>query len=172
MQPSSQDVSSIFVLIGLGSNLGDRAGNIRKAVEMLDKRAILSEIRLASLYETEPVGFKNQPWFLNTVVAGNTKLPISELLARCKEIEKTLGRQQRPRWYEREIDLDILIYGNFQLASEEISVPHPRMTERRFVLVPASEIAPNSMHPITRKSIAQLLDECTDTSKVILYANS
>lgn len=170
MQLSSQDTSTIFVLIGLGSNLGDRVGNIRKAVEMLGNRAILSEIRLASLYETEPVGFKNQPWFLNTVVAGNTKLTISELLARCKEIERTIGRQQRPRWHEREIDLDILIYGDFQLVSKEINVPHPRMTERRFVLVPASEIAPNSMHPIARKSIAQLLDECTDSSKVTLYS--
>lgn len=169
MSPSNQDTTSFFVLIGIGSNLGDRVGNIRKAVEMLANQAILSEIRSASLYETEPVGFKNQPWFLNTVVAGNTKLTISELLTRCKEIERTIGRQKRPRWHEREIDLDILLYGNSQFTSEEINVPHPRMAERRFVLVPASEIAPNSMHPVTRKSIAQLLDECTDSSKVIPY---
>lgn len=170
MSPNNQDTNSVFVLIGIGSNLGDRAGNIRKAVEMLANRMILSEIRSASLYETEPVGFVDQPWFLNTVVSGTTKLTISELLFQCKEIEKAIGRQKRARWREREIDLDILIYGDSKLVSEEINVPHPRMTERRFVLVPASEIAPSSMHPITRKSIAQLLDECTDSSKVVLYA--
>ncbi len=169
MLPNSQDISGVFVLIGIGSNVGDRAGNIRTPLELLARLATLSHIRSASVYETEPVGFKNQPWFLNTVVAGNTELTISELLVQCKEIEKTIGRQKRPRWHEREIDLDILIYGDFQLASEEINVPHPRMTERRFVLVPASEIAPNSIHPATRKTIAQLLDECTDSSKVMPY---
>jgi 2-amino-4-hydroxy-6-hydroxymethyldihydropteridine diphosphokinase len=169
MSPSNQDTISFFVLIGIGSNLGDRAGNIRKAIEMLASRAILSNIRSASVYETEPVGFKNQPWFLNTVVSGKTKLTISELLAQCKEIERTVGRQKRPRWHEREIDLDILLYGDSQFTSEEINIPHPRMTERRFVLIPASEIAPNSIHPVTQKTIAQLLDECTDSSKVTLY---
>ncbi len=169
MSSNNQNTFSVFVLIGIGSNLGDREKNIQKAIELLGVQGILSDICSASLYETEPVGFKNQPWFLNTVISGVTNLSLPELFTKCKEIEKTIGRQKRLRWHEREIDLDILTYGDSQLKSSEVNVPHPRMAERRFVLVPASEIAPDTIHPPTRKSLAQLLQECTDSSKVTLY---
>lgn len=157
---------STIVLIGLGSNLGDRELALYRTLSMLLERKALYTPVLSSLYETEPVGHTGQPPFLNmTVMAGTMLLP-AKLLSVCKEVERQVGRVARPRWHEREIDIDILLYHNRILTQGDLSIPHPHMHERRFVLVPAAEVAPGMVHPLYRKTIEELLRECRDTSRV------
>lgn len=157
---------SSIVLLGLGANLGDRETALRKAVELLvERRAIYSPV-LSSVYETAPVGYTEQPPFLNMVVAAGTLLLPGKLLAVCREVEKAVGRVEREKWHERELDIDILLYHTKIVAQGECIVPHPRMHERRFVLEPAAEIVPGMVHPVLRKTIAELLQQCGDTSSV------
>lgn len=155
-----------IVLLSLGSNLGNKKENIERALEFLKNRKILKDIEVSSFYKTEPVGFKDQPEFLNVAVLGRTYLSASELLSECKNIEKKLGRKERPRWHEREIDLDIILYGSYQIHSEELSIPHPQAENRRFVLVPANEIAAEMVFPNKNKTIKKMLADCNDNSKV------
>jgi len=157
---------SEVVLLSLGSNLGSKSENIKKAIEFLKERQILEDIQVSSFYETEPVGFKNQPDFLNVAIIGRTNLSADELLHECKNIEKELGRKERPRWHEREIDLDIILYGKHQIRSETLSVPHPQAENRKFVLLPANEIAPTMVFPNKNKTVSELLADCKDNAKV------
>ena len=156
-----------FVYLSIGSNIGDRIGYIKKALVALSKLPKTKITKISSLYETEPYGRKEQPWFVNIVVEMFTELSPVELFKKCKSIEAKLGRQVRERWAEREIDIDILLYDDLVISSEGFKIPHPDMHNRRFVLIPLSEIAPRVIHPLFKKSISELLIECKDTAKVI-----
>jgi len=127
--------------IGLGSNLGDRAGNLRKALRALAETEGITLMECSSVYETEPVGVTDQPRFLNMVTRICCELSPHELLAQCQRIEQLLHRTPTKRWGPRTIDLDILLFGDISVSSDELTIPHPRMHERQFVLVPLAEIA-------------------------------
>lgn len=160
-----------FILLSIGANLGNRKDNIEKAIRLLAEHSEIRIIKTSSIYETEPVGFKEQPWFLNVVVAAETTLELNRLIQLCKSVEYLLGRIVRKKWTEREIDIDILIYGNNIIETEHLQVPHPRMQERRFVLVPAAEIAAELVHPVYKHTISELLKVCTDSSVVKVFSN-
>jgi 2-amino-4-hydroxy-6-hydroxymethyldihydropteridine diphosphokinase len=153
--------------VGLGSNLGDRAGYLLLAVRgMLD--AGLDIIRLSSIYETAPVGNENQPAFLNMVaeLRGSTLPPPDQLLARLLRIEYTLGRTRDVPMGPRTIDLDLLIANDEQVNTPFLTLPHPRLHSRRFVLVPLNELVPDLVHPTLAKPIRELLEQTTDKSEV------
>jgi 2-amino-4-hydroxy-6-hydroxymethyldihydropteridine diphosphokinase len=153
------------IYISLGSNIGDRAENIARAVAALALHGV-RVTRQSSLYETEPVEFRNQDWFLNCVVEAETDLMPRELMHALLEIERALGRRRRVPKGPRLIDIDILLFGSSVVRTPELEVPHPRMAERRFVLVPFNEIAPAARHPLLKKTIAELLADTPDRSEV------
>jgi 2-amino-4-hydroxy-6-hydroxymethyldihydropteridine diphosphokinase len=159
-----------FVLLSLGTNMGDRRENIEFAYEYLITSGTLSNAVMSSFYETEPVGILDQNDFLNVAIAGYTKLTHFALLQACKSIEYMIGREVRKRWHEREIDIDIIAYGSYEISNKHLIIPHPRMHKRRFVLVPCAEIAGNYVHPSLGLTLNELLDECPDTSEVHFFA--
>lgn len=136
----------------MGSNLGAREDRLKQASEEMS--LFLTETKYSSVYHTEPMGFSEQPWFLNQVCVGKTDLYPLELLLRMKEIEKKLGRVPGPRFGPRPIDLDLIFYDHWALFSEMITIPHPRYKERSFVLRPLIEIAPEWRDPLTGVSPA------------------
>ncbi|MGB9791789.1 MAG: 2-amino-4-hydroxy-6-hydroxymethyldihydropteridine diphosphokinase [Thermacetogeniaceae bacterium] len=133
--------------IGLGSNMGDRLGYLEAAIREMDLQPEIRVIRASSVYESEPVGYRDQSWFLNQVVEVETSLGPWQLLHALQGIENRLGRKRLFRWGPRVIDLDLLLYGGLVLEEEELTIPHPRMYERNFVLFPLNEIAPGLVHP-------------------------
>lgn len=153
------------VYLSLGSNLGDRAANLDRAIAELPA-AGLEVKRVSSTYETEPVGVRSQPWFLNLVVEGETDLFPVQLLERLQAIEIRLGRRRLAGRGPRSIDIDILLYGNFRIARPDLMVPHPRLEERRFVLEPLAELAPDLRHPASRLTMRELLAATPDRSAV------
>lgn len=150
--------------LSIGSNIGDREKNCEEVITLLIKKNI-KVIKRSSLYETEPWGVKEQPKFINMAVEVETHLGPEELLRNLKEIEKDLGRGESIRWGPRVIDLDILFYDNLIINTPELTIPHPAIIERGFVLKPLSEIAPDKEHPIFKKSIKNLLSECLRSSR-------
>ena len=156
--------SSTFVALSLGASLGEKYHTLRMAFVQLSE--IIEEIQSSSIYETEPVGYQDQPAFYNFVCIGNTTLSVEDLHARIKSIEVQLGRQQRPQWHEREIDIDIVLFGDAIIQNEKLTIPHPRMHERLFVLKPLFELCPESIHPELQLSIRDLLASCPDTSGI------
>ena len=138
---------TIRAAIGLGSNLGDRAGHIATAVAALGEPGIGVLVRVSSLYETAPVGGPKQGEYLNAVVVIDTELPARKLLGHCLEIERQAGRKRTERWGPRIIDLDLLLYGAHRIDEDGLTVPHPRLTERRFVLEPLLEAWPDAELP-------------------------
>lgn len=156
--------------IGFGSNIDDRFYYITQALQLLLKGENVSLIKVSSLYETEPVGYEEQGWFLNGVVAIETGLSVHELLPLLKEIERDVGRQHRARWRPREVDLDLLIYDQCSINTPNLTVPHPEMHLRSFVLVPFAEIAPEVLHPIRGQNIRTLLSNLNDEKTVKLMA--
>ncbi|WP_035106731.1 2-amino-4-hydroxy-6-hydroxymethyldihydropteridine diphosphokinase [Desulfovirgula thermocuniculi] len=133
--------------IGLGSNMGDKKAGILRALEELGKTPGVALLRVAPLYRTAPVGYTDQDWFVNTVAEIDTALSPRELLAACLEIERRLGRVRGVRWGPRVIDLDLLLYGDLVVDEPDLAVPHPRMHERAFVLVPLADLAPDLVVP-------------------------
>jgi 2-amino-4-hydroxy-6-hydroxymethyldihydropteridine diphosphokinase len=148
-------VRGVEVYLALGSNLGDRIGNMTSAVERLSQKMTIK--KLSSIYETEPVYYKEQPLCLNAALSAVTELDSFELLRFVKSIESDLGRQPSFRNAPRTIDIDILFYGDRVVQTEELAIPHPRIAERAFVLVPLSEIAPRLVHPLLQKRVSELL---------------
>lgn len=155
------------VYLGLGSNLGDRLGNLRRALTMLAEVASIEIV--SSVYETLPWGMQEQPLFLNAVCRVRTFLSPEHLLEELHRIEKALGRQRGERWGPRPVDLDILFYDELVLDTPELIVPHPLLHERAFVLVPLAEVAPRLYHPRMGKTVAELLQAAPDRTGVRLY---
>lgn len=143
------------VWLGLGSNLGDKAGYLRAALERIGEFAEVR--RVSSFYETEPVGYADQDRFLNAAAEVRTALGPREFLLRLQEIEHALGRERRMKNGPRTIDLDILLWDDLVMDEPGLEVPHPRMSERRFVLEPLSEIAPDVRHPRLKLTAAEML---------------
>lgn len=143
--------------LGLGTNLGDKEKNLKEAIRILKEHEGINIIRESSFYITEPVGYENQPDFLNAVVQIETNLSPFELLEACRFVENELKRERIIRWGPRIIDVDILLYEDLVIASDELSIPHPRMHERKFVLEPLAEIAPNVIHPSLKITVKKLL---------------
>lgn len=141
--------------LGLGSNIGERKENIDSAIDLISSHEKTKLLQVSSYYETEPVGYKDQDWFLNVVLEIDTTLKPYELLEFCGEIEEKLKRKRIIRWGPRTIDVDILLYEGFNSEDERLTVPHPRMTERAFVMVPLYEIAPNTK--INNKDIGEIM---------------
>ena len=156
------------IYIALGSNVGDRAAMLARAIEEM-KRAGLRVLRRSSLYETEPVGGPPQPWFLNAVVEAETELTLQRVLHALQEIERAMGRQRSVACGPRTLDLDILFDGESVIRSGELDVPHPRLAQRRFVLAPLAELAPQLIHPVLHKTVAELLAETSDGAQVRLW---
>jgi 2-amino-4-hydroxy-6-hydroxymethyldihydropteridine diphosphokinase len=156
----------VQVFIGLGSNLGDRAFYLHQALVEISNSPQTIIKRYSSVYETEPVGKKEQPQFLNMVAELESTLLPRELLRRLKEIEINLGRTRTEHWGPRKIDLDILYYGSEVFNDEKLHLPHPEIINRRFVLVPMKEIAGKFLDPMQHLSMKELLCRCSDTSTV------
>jgi 2-amino-4-hydroxy-6-hydroxymethyldihydropteridine diphosphokinase len=156
------------VYLSLGANLGDREANLRAAIGALPGAGV--EIgRISSLYETEPVDYLDQPWFLNCVVEGETKLGALELLHALREIETRMGSKKEFAKGPRLLDIDILLYGDATIATAELQVPHPRMLERKFVLAPLAEIAPELRHPTWNGTVQELEKTTSDRSQIRKY---
>ncbi len=154
----------VTAYIALGSNLGDKMATCRKALDLLVRAGRITKV--SSFYCTEPVGYPNQDDFINAVVELETGLSPLALLAACHVIEDELGRSRLVHWGPRTIDLDILLYGDQVVNSAELTIPHPLMAKRRFVLVPLSEIAPQAVHPVLRKKAVDLLNKLNDAHRV------
>jgi 2-amino-4-hydroxy-6-hydroxymethyldihydropteridine diphosphokinase len=145
------------VYLSLGSNIGDREGNLRNAVERLAALDI-RVLRASRIYETEPVDYKDQAWFLNQVVEAETALFPMQLLTRTGRVERELGRTRTVRNGPRTIDIDILFYGAARVETARLEIPHPRIAQRRFVLAPLAELAPLLRHPVTHRTVRQMLE--------------
>ena len=154
-----------LVYLALGSNVGNREENLREAQRRLGQPGITLK-RSSSIYETAPVDYVDQAWFLNSVLEAETDLPPHELLRRMREIESAMGSKKPFAKGPRLIDLDILLYGDKTIATPDLQIPHPRMLERLFVLVPLTEIAPTYRHPSWLSSVAELLQKTSDRSEV------
>lgn len=144
------------IYLSLGSNLGDRAANLRAAIDRLGAPD-LRLLRTSPIYETEPMENTNQGWFLNLVVEAETKLFPLQLLARTQKIERALGRVRGVPKGPRTIDIDILLYAAAVVHTGKLEIPHPRLAERRFVLAPLHDLAPELRHPVTRATVAEML---------------
>jgi len=157
-----------MIALGLGSNLGNRAENIMNALNCLCANYPITLLQVSSLYETAPVGFLNQPSFLNAVAEIQTLLDPLSLLEACLQTEKLLGRIRDIKWGPRSIDIDLLLYHAIRLESEALTLPHPFLHERRFVLEPLLEIAQDAML-VDGQTAAQMLTQLEDKAEVKFY---
>jgi 2-amino-4-hydroxy-6-hydroxymethyldihydropteridine diphosphokinase len=144
------------VYLSLGSNLRDRAANLRAAVAQIGKLGEVTAV--SSFYETEPVEFTEQPWFLNIAVELQTELMPRQLLSALLKIEREMGRKRLQPKGPRLIDIDIVLFGNTVVSDEKLTIPHPAMHERKFVLAPMAEIAATARHPVFKKTVRELLE--------------
>lgn len=156
------------VFIGIGTNDGDRPANISRAVEALGASGGIRVLQIAPIMETQPAGGPPQGHFLNTVIEIETALPPLRLLERLQQLERQLGRSPSAvRWGPRVIDLDILFYKDQVVQELQLTIPHPLMHQRRFVLEPLAQLAPDVVHPVLRKTVTQLLEGLAGTAKGI-----
>ena len=152
-------MNDFVTYIGIGSNLGDKISNCRRALEEMNRLPKTRVINSSALFKTEPVGVTGQDWYLNCVAQVNTSQRPVRFLKNLLAIEAQMGRLRKDRWEARNIDLDILLFGQEIIASDELVIPHPLLHERRFVLEPLSQLAPQLIHPLLKVTIQQLLDE-------------
>ncbi len=157
---------SHIIYLSLGSNLGDRLANLRKAISNLPPK--VKPILQSPVYETQPWGYSDQPDFLNQCIQAETELEPLDLLAYLKDLEAAIGRKETFRFGPRLIDLDILFYDDLIYDSPNLTLPHPRISERSFILIPLSDIAPELFHPVLRRTVEQLKTEI-DSSSVVLF---
>jgi len=160
------DGEKVLAYLSLGSNMGDRQWNLERAIDLLSQRLKVTSV--SSVHDTEPVWDINQPRFLNLVCQVNTRLAPEALLALAKGIESKLGRIGKSG-APRPIDIDILFYGDQVMNMPGLAIPHPRLAERAFVLVPLAEIAPDFSHPVSGKTVSKLLTEVTETQDVLRW---
>ena len=156
----------VIAYLGIGSNLGDPVENCRKALREISSLKNVQVLRRSSLYRTEPVGDRLQEWFVNGVVEVRTTFTAPQLLKALQWVEQALGRERRERWGPRTIDIDILLYGQEIMKTENLVDPHPELHKRRFVLVPINEIAPYVIHALFGVSMKGLLDRLEDDHTV------
>ena len=152
------------VYLSLGSNIGDREANLEAAIERL------SPVRRSPIYETEPVDYLNQRWFLNLVIEIETTLFPMQLLSRIQKIERELGRVRGVPKGPRIIDIDILLYGDAVVRTSKLEIPHPRMAERRFVLAPLADLAPELRHPVTKLRVREMLAAAPPATVRLLHS--
>ena len=156
------------VYLSLGSNVGNRSASLKQAMRLLESPRVRI-LRVSSIFETEPMDVRDQPWFLNLVLEAESELFPMQLLSRIGKIEKQMGRHRTIEKGPRTIDIDILLFGLFVIDTPQLVVPHPRMTNRRFVMEPLAELAPELHHPVLRRTILELLPE---SSGKVLRRNS
>ena len=152
--------------IGIGSNIGDKLKNCEKAISEILKADRHKLLAKSPLFKTQPVGYTSQDWFVNGVIKIETDLEAHGLLRRLKTIESQLGRAETFRWGPRTVDLDILLFDNIEIHTEELQIPHPLIQNRQFVLVPLAEIDRNLMHPVLKKTIQELLTDLKEDQGV------
>ena len=164
--------SDVTAYLGLGSNLGDRRASLREAIDRLEDPGVLTVVSTSSIYETAPWGYTGQSDFLNCVLEIETRLPPSGLLERVKRVEKEVGRTPSWRFGPRLIDVDILLYGDqcLKLIDPDLVIPHPRMDQRAFVLIPLAEIAGEVVHPALHRTISDLASAVDERDGVRLWA--
>ena len=155
-----------LVYLSLGSNLGDRAAHLQRALDELATAGI-EVARVSPFFRTEPLDYRPQPWFLNGVAEIRTELLPLRLLSTLQRIERKMGRRRTLPKGPRTIDLDILFYDNAVVRAPALTIPHPRIGERKFVLVPLGELAPDLRHPVTRKTVREMLSETADRSQIV-----
>jgi len=155
-------MEAVTVYLGLGSNLGQRDANLTRAIRLLGQPFDSAQgervepLRVSSIYETAPWGYTEQPFFLNCVVEAETTLPPALLLQSVQVVEKAMGRKPGIRWGPRVIDVDILLYGSLTIDQPDLQIPHPRISQRAFVLIPLAELAASLIHPTLQLAIADL----------------
>ncbi len=159
----------VLAYLALGSNLGDRARYLRRTVVALKEIDETEIDQVSSVYESEPWGYTDQDAFLNQVVALKTRLTPWQLLQACRDIEDRFGRERILQWGPRTIDIDLLLFGDRKVSDFDLQVPHPRISERRFVLAPLAELAPDLHIPGLEMDVRGLLDQCPDHGKAVLY---
>ena len=160
-----------LVYLSLGSNKGDRIGYVQQATSLLNGFDSINVIQSSSLYETEPWGVNSENWFVNAVIQISTSLSPQSLLIQCQKIESMLGRNRDIEGYygDRNIDIDILFYDDDVINDKNLSIPHPHFHERAFTLIPMLELAPNFVHPISKKSVSDLYEDLENPEMVYLY---
>lgn len=152
--------------LGLGSNIGNRERYLECAVRAISELQPSKTLKTSSIYETEPWGNRSQQPFLNQVIQVDTTLSPEKFFEECQAIEKRLGRERGERWGPRTMDIDILLFGEEIVDNDILQIPHPRLADRRFVLEPLNEVAPDVKVPGSRKRVAELLQSCPDTGRV------
>ena len=153
-EKTPENLPSTLVYLGLGNNTGDREANLEAAIQALPPQ--LEVLRRSPIYQTPPWGYTDQPDFLNLVIEGTTQLSPIELLKYLKGLEKKIGRTATFHWGPREIDIDILLYGSLTFSNQQLTIPHPQMHNRAFVLVPLADLVPDLVHPVLNKKISEL----------------
>jgi 2-amino-4-hydroxy-6-hydroxymethyldihydropteridine diphosphokinase len=154
--------------IGVGSNMGDPLNNCRKSIDMIDHIDGCQVTDTSPFYRTEPVGDTTQDWYVNGAIKVETTLEPGELLRSLMSIEADMGRVRHRKWESRIIDLDILLYGNEVIETNELVVPHPLMHQRRFVLMPMGRLDPERIHPVLKKSMAELVDDLIPEGQAVV----
>lgn len=163
-------VSEVF--LGIGSNVGDKLSNIRKAIVGIKEIRGVEVTKISPFYLTSPVGPEDQDWFVNGVLSANTTRTPWDLLSEIFRIEKYLGRKRDRPWGPRTIDIDILFYGDLVLTTQELVIPHPELHKRAFVLVPLRDIAPNFVHPVLGLSVKELNEGLNCKDQKLIYLGS
>ncbi|KAA9011984.1 2-amino-4-hydroxy-6-hydroxymethyldihydropteridine diphosphokinase [Niallia endozanthoxylica] len=155
--------------LSLGSNMGNRMNNLKEALKRLQGDYPVTVVNVSSVYETDPVGYEEQDLFLNMVAQINTTLSPYQLLEACLQVEKGLGRKREIHWGPRTVDLDILLYNDENIITEMLVVPHPRMHERSFVMIPLVEISPDILLPKFKQPLYEIADQLSDKEGVRVW---